>query len=149
MKKKHSVRNDSGECLSIDMVSDPTNDQLQDRDGDALSAKMAYAMDSGLGRMKKSKTLYEQLEKLSKGETDGTTLPQQYESLAREITNENSSNNLQRIVESFKKKIDRRAKLLACAACGMRNFNMGSNRFRETKLSQLNILMYTEEERSK
>ena len=102
--KKRVIKNSDGECLSVHMKSDPTKEQLEDRDGDAFSAQLAYAVDSGLGRMKDSKKLHLELQKIKNEETDGSQLSQEFKNLAKEIENENSPKNLQRIVESFKKK---------------------------------------------
>lgn len=147
LDEKHLIANDNGELLSYNMHGDPTEEQLKERDGDALSAQVAYAVDSGLGRMKDASSLHNVLDNIrEKGNDTSSNLPQEYQSLTKEIKKENNPENLQRIVHSFKKKIDRQAKLLACAACGMRHFNMGSNRFSETKISHLKVLKYTEKE---
>ena len=144
--RQHTAVNSEGETLSLSMKSAPTAEQLKHREGDAVSAQMSYAVDSGLGRMKQIKRLHKELIKLRKGESDGKHIPPELEELVEEIKNENSDSNLSRIIRSFKQKIDKHARLLCCAACGIKNFQMGKHHFHQTKLSDLEVLVLTQEE---
>ena len=146
MIAKHQALNDSGECLSSNMLNEPSSDQLKDRDGDAISARMAFATDTGLGRMHDAEHLHYELDQIKNGMIDGHDIPPKFKNLKSEIEKENNPKNLERIVQSFKRKISRFAKLKACASCGIRNFEMGQCKFYETKLSQLDALAYTKAE---
>ena len=141
-KKIHVCFNKEGETLSLDMKNAPTTEQLQQRENDALSALLSFMTDTGLGRMKKMKDLHKQLVKLKNGETDGSEVPEEFKSLIEEIQAENSTSNLSRIITSFKKKINKQARLSCCAACGMKNYEMGNQHFHPTKLSDLDVLAF-------
>ena len=147
MIAKHQILNDSGECLSYNMLNEHSSDHLKDRDGDAISAKMAFATDTGLGRgMHDAEHLHYELDQIKNGMIDGHDIPPKFKNLKSEMEKENNPKNLERIVQSFKRKISRFAKLKACASCGIRNFEMGQCKFYETKLSQLDALAYTKAE---
>lgn len=142
-KKIHVCFNKEGEPLSLDMKNAPTTEQLQQRENDALSALLSFMTDTGLGRMKKMKDLHKELVKLKNGETDGSEVPEEFKSLIEEIQAENSTSNFSRIITSFKKKINKQARLSCCAACGMKNYEMGKQHFHTTKLSDLDVLAFT------
>ena len=145
-KEIHVSRNKEGELLSLNMKKQPTTEQLQHRETDALSALMSFMTDTGLGRMKKMKNLHEELIKIRNEESDGSEVPEDFKDLIEEIQEENSASNLSRIISSFKNKINKQARLSCCAACGMKNFEMGNHHFHPTKLSDLDVLAFTKTE---
>ncbi len=148
MENKHKILNDSRKCLSYDMRNQPTLNQLFDRDGDTISAKIAYAIDTGLNRMSDAHNLHHELAKRKGRQNENQHIPSKFLNLKKEIENENNLSNMERIRKSFQTKINRKANLKACAACGIRNFEMGGCKFYQTKLSDLEVLAYTKEELS-
>lgn len=102
MTDQHNIPNENGECLAYDMLTDPTANQLAGRDKDAISAKMAFAIDTGLGRMKDARHLHHELSKIKDGISNGKDVPHDFEPLKKEIEKENDKMNLERVVQSFK-----------------------------------------------
>ncbi len=128
--KKHLIANDNGELLSYNMHGDPTEEQLKERDGDALSAQIAYAVDSGLRRMKDATSLHNVLENIrEKGNETSSNLPQEHESLTKEIKKENNPENLQRIVHSFKKKNRSSSEIISVRCLWHATFQHGKQSF--------------------
>ena len=128
------------------MKNGPTTEQLKHRETDALSALISFMTDTGLGRMTKMKDLHKEFAKFKSGESDGSEVPEEFQELIEEIEQENSTSNLSRIISSFKNKINKQARLSCCAACGMKNFDMGNHHFHTTKISDMEVLSFTQTE---
>ena len=125
------------------MLFEPSGKQLQHREADPTSAKMAYAVDSGQGRMRSSSTLYKELLKLNDPETDLNVLPSHYQALVEEIKNEIPFDNNSKVIQRFLSSINQLAKLNSCACCGRREYEMNGVCHHEVQIDKLSILQYS------
>jgi hypothetical protein len=80
---------------------------------------------------------------------DSSVVPEKFKRLVAEVESEIVMADTERIIRQHNIDINKAASLTACASCGMRTFDMGMIHHCRIPLSQLDILMCTEEQKSK
>ena len=132
-------------AVSFRMRTCPTAEQLADAERDPVVALLAFAINSGLGRFTHSEHLYKISELMKNPEFDSCVVPEEFKELVAEIEKEVTIADSQRIVGQHNSDTNKQAMLTACAACGMRAFDMGDIHHYMKPISQLDILKCTKE----
>ena len=110
--------------------------QLKNFEKDPTTALLAMAMNSGQVRFAAARELHGSSEEEEK---------QLIEKLKKEISNNFNTSARGQIVDSFQNAFDKNAMLLGCACCGIREFQMGSVRYQQTHVRDLDLLQLNEE----
>ena len=76
---------------------------------------------------------------------DNSIVPEQFKNLIAEIEREITDESEERIVTDYLKVINRSAKLVTCASCGMKAFEMGDVKHHVMLVSSLDVLCCLQE----
>ena len=79
---------------------------------------------------------------------DSSIVPSEFKPLVTEIEAEITMSDTRRIVHEYNSQINKTATLKACAACGMRAFDMGIVHHFVKPISELAILKFSNEKRN-
>lgn len=127
----------------------PSSERLKHFEKDPVAALLHMAINTGLHRFAGIQDLYDACGELH------SEIPKvrcAIDSLMSEIDENTMPSDTGKIVENFKSCFNLKAPLFGCACCGVRNFQMGSEReklFIEVQLTSLEKLQYTVDQQKK
>lgn len=131
--------------LSYRMRTCLTTEQLKEAERDPIAALLSFAINSGLGRYSDADHLHTVFELMKNPDFDSSVVPSEFKKLVAEIEAEVTMADTERIVREYNAEINKTATLKACASCGMRAFDMGKVHHFVKPISELNILLCSEE----
>jgi len=131
--------------FSLEMKTCPTALQLKDIEHDPVIALMSFAVNSGHARFIGAEHLHRTFDDPNNAEYDNSIVPQQFKNLIAEIEREITDESEERIVTDYLQAINRSARLVTCASCGMKAFEMGDVKHHVMAVSSLDILRCSQE----
>jgi hypothetical protein len=131
--------------FSLEMKTCPTALQLKDIEHDPVIALMSFAVNSGHARFIGAEHLHRTFDDANNAENDSSIVPKQFKNLIAEIEREITDESEERIVSDYLQAINRSARLVTCASCGMKAFEMGDVKHHVMPVSSLHVLRCSEE----
>ena len=133
------------DSFSLEMKTCPTALQLKDIEHDPVIALMSFAVNSGHARFIGAEHLHRTFDDTHNTEYDISIVPEQFKNLVAEIEQEITDESEERIVTDYLQAINRSARLVTCASCGMKAFEMGDVKHHVMPVSSLDVLRCSQE----
>lgn len=135
----------STDPFSLEMKTCPTALQLKDIEHDPVIALMSFAVNSGHARFIGAEHLHRTFDDPNSAEYDSYIVPEQFKNLIAEIEQEITDESEERIVTDYLQAINKSARLVTCASCGMKAFEMGDVRHHVMPVSSSDVLRCSQE----
>ncbi len=148
-KKKSRIKNErkclnaEGEQLSLHMKYAPSSEQMENAERDPVAALMTLATNTGLGRFQDTSKLIDNWSTAVDANPFDTPL-HYVSNVGKEIAENLTEQDNGQIVKQFLESWNIEAALFACGSCGIKAFEMGTNKCYSVPLTQLNSLLISD-----
>lgn len=122
------------------MVYAPSTNQLESVERDPITALMAMATNSGLGRFSGISELMENWQEVAGLRPDEDIPPSYVTELNSQIRENVTEADTGRIVDNFHERFHLDAYLLACGSCGQKTYSLGTVHHHPVLLTDLSSL---------
>lgn len=128
------------------MKRQPKSHELNKFEREPDAALLSLAVNSGLHRYSYSRALFGKGNVINENDP---TIKEMMKMLGCNIDGDFNTTEYGRIVDEFQKSVDLEANLLSYACCGVRSFQMGPERYKNTDLTRLRVLKLNTSQKEK
>jgi hypothetical protein len=121
----------------------PSVEQMENAETNIVAALMNLVTNTGLGRFPEITTLMDNWQAAANLDPNAPR-PTIISNIINEVNQNVTEDDMSRIVEEFLQSWNIEAKLFACASCGMKAFEMGTDQAHSVPIDQLSSLLMSD-----